>query len=617
VAPLFNIIEPLTAAFRKVLEGYILMAAEITFVTDITIVIIIASLVTVLFNRVKLPTILGYLVAGAILGPFTGAVVKNVEAINLLAELGIILLLFFLGLEFSIKKLRKVSFVAIVAGGIEMPLMIAIGYYLGTLFGWSPMDALFLGAMICISSTAILVKILEDMGRMQEISSQIIFGILVVEDFGIVIIIAILSSIGAAGSVSYLEIGSIFLQLAIFITAFLALGHAILPRFINYIAKFHNAEMLVLAVLGLCFGVSLFTHWLGFSTASGAFLVGAILAESRHAGEIVRLTQPIRNMFAALFFVSIGMLFDASVLLPLLVPALIITLVNVGGKVFTCSLGTFLSGYGGETALQVGLGKSNMGEFSFVIAKIGQDFKVTSSFLYPISIFAAVITTLFTPYLMKVAPSVARGISNLAPSRLRTYFSYYTVWMSRSRQEAGGRRTASIAIRGILRNILIDVSIIAFVIIVLEVLSPQIRGWIHLPRMYEDMLFIGATIIFTFPFLLMALRNLGRLTDQISVLLQKSLPFTVNESRRYALRVARNLIRTLIIAIMVVFSFFTPFVPLFRGIVSPLLLIPVIIAIMVLYLFREYLSGLYDRVEVLYHKFFSKEAEHSLPDEKE
>ncbi|MEM3737209.1 MAG: cation:proton antiporter [Candidatus Bathyarchaeia archaeon] len=598
------------------------MVAEIEFVTDITIIVVVASLITVLFHQIKQPTILGYLVAGMAFGssisPFV--LVKNVDAIRLLAELGVILLLFFLGLEFSVKKLRNVSLVAMVTGGIEMPLMIAIGYYLGILFGWSPMDSIFLGAIICVSSTAILVKVLEDMKCMQELSSQIIFGILVVEDFGIIIIIAILSGIGTMGTVSYLEVGGIILKLAIFVGAFLTLGHALIPRLIDYIAKFHVAEVLVLAVLGLCFGAALSTFWLGFSTAAGAFLVGAVLAESRHAGEIARLTQPIRNMFAALFFISIGMLFDFSVFMPLLIPALIITLVNIAGKIFTCSLGTLLSGYDGKTALRVGMGKSNVGEFSFVVAKIGKDSGVASGFLYPISIFVAVVTTLFTPYFIKKSPQIASSISKFAPKGLKTYLSNYTVWMYNLRQAAGGRGSASIALRRTIRRIFADISVIALIVILLQIAYTHVSGQFAFYEAYLDIILAGVATALVAPFVMMMLRNLGRLTDLAGELLKsKASPYN-QSGDRYTHRIAQNLIRVLVIVIIIVFSIVvTPLLiaPLFSRLTKSIIIFLAIASLVALYLSREYLSGVYDKVEALYHKILSKEENESTHAEEE
>jgi CPA2 family monovalent cation:H+ antiporter-2 len=590
----------------------VLLVAEIEFVTDIAIIMSVAALVTVIFYRFKQPIILGYLVAGIILSSLTKSfqIIEHVEIIRILAEWGIILLLFSLGLEFSFKKLRRVSFVALVIGSIQIPFLIVSGYYLGSIFGWSQVDAIFLGAIISISSTAIIFKVLEEMGRLRDLSSNIIFGTLVIEDFGAIIIITILSSMASVGAVSYLDVGGMILRLTIFISAILTLGYAVVPRVINYITKFRVAEVLLLTVLGLCFAVSFFTYYLGFSTATGAFLIGVILAESRHAHEIVRLMSPVRNMFAAIFFVSVGMLFDLSAFIALLIPALIIAAVSMAGKISTSSLGAFLCGYSGRTSLAVGFGKANVGEFSFIIAKVGYDLRVTSGFLYPISIFISVLTTLLTPYFMKVVPLVGKNISKFSPNSLKNSFSHYTIWMARLRREMERRNQRTIPIRNLLKDTFINISVIAFIIATLGILSTYITEQFPLYKTHLDVIFVGVSIGLTFPFIMMTLRNLGRLTNLVGKLLIKTSP--TGKGRRYVLQIAKNLIRTLILILIIVLSL--TLIPLIRNVASPALLIPAIVAVLILYLYQEYLIGIYDRVEAFYHKILAGENEHTPTD---
>ena len=377
----------------------------ISFIQDLAVIMLIAGVVTVLFHRFKQPVVLGYIVAGFIIGPHTPpfGLIHDEETIKTLAELGVIFLMFCLGLEFSLRKLFKVGATAFIAAFLEIVLMIWIGYEIGRWFDWNTMDSLFLGAILAISSTTIIVKALNDLKMKNERFAQLIFGVLIVEDILGIGIIALLSSIAVSGTVSSGEVFSTVGKLSLFMIVALVIGILLVPRLLAYVAKFESNEMLLITVLGLCFGFCLLVVKLEYSMVLGAFLIGAIMAESRQLLKIERLIEPVRDLFSAIFFVAIGLMLDPMILLQYAWPIAVITVAVVLGKMLSCGLGAFIAGNDGRTSLRVGMGLSQIGEFSFIIASLGMTLQVTSNFLYPVAVAVSVITTLLTPYLIRAA----------------------------------------------------------------------------------------------------------------------------------------------------------------------------------------------------------------------
>jgi CPA2 family monovalent cation:H+ antiporter-2 len=403
----------------------------IDFLQDLAVVMIVAGIVTIIFHRFKQPVVLGYILAGVIVGPHTPPfpLIQDPETIRILAELGIILLMFALGMEFSLRKLKKVGASAFIAALLEILLMVWVGYEVGRFFGWSTMDSIFLGAILSISSTTIIIKVLGDLGKMKEPFAQLIFGILIIEDILGIAMIALLSGIAMTGTMSFGDVGVTLGKLAIFLAMVLVIGLIAVPRLIGYVAKFKSNEMMLITVLGLCFGFSLLAVKLGYSVALGAFLIGAVVAEAREIHRIEALTEPVRDMFSAIFFVAIGLLIEPKVLAAYWVPILVITLAVVIGKVITCSLGAFAGGNDTRTSLRVGMGLAQIGEFSFIIASLGLTLKVTSEFLYPVAVAVSAITTLLTPFLIKSTDGLVNWFDRAAPRRLVNLLGLYTQWV--------------------------------------------------------------------------------------------------------------------------------------------------------------------------------------------
>lgn len=403
----------------------------IRFLHDLAVVMITAGLVSLLFNRLKQPVVLGYILAGALIGPHTPPypLIEDEETIHTLAQLGVIFLMFSLGMEFNLKKLKQVGTTAFIAAFLEILLMFFVGYEIGLFFKWNRMDSIFLGAMLSISSTTIIVKALVELGKTHEKFSSLIFGILIVEDILAIVMIALLSGIAMTGSLHTGAVLSTLGQLTVFLVTTLILGLIVVPRLISYVNRFKSHEMLLITVLALCFGVSLLAVNLGYSVALGAFLIGAIIAETKEIEKIEVLMAPLRDMFSAVFFVAIGLLIEPKVLVEYALPIVVITIAVVIGKILTCSLGTFVAGHSTRTSLKVGMGLAQIGEFSFIIASLGLSLKVTSGFLYPIAVTVSTITTLLTPYLIKSSDPLVAFFSRVAPESVTTTLSLYTRWV--------------------------------------------------------------------------------------------------------------------------------------------------------------------------------------------
>ena len=488
----------------------------ISFIQDLAVIMLVAGVVTILFHRFKQPVVLGYIVAGFIIGPHTPpfGLIHDEETIKTLAELGVIFLMFCLGLEFSLRKLFKVGATAFIAAFMEITLMIWIGYEIGRWFDWSTMDSLFLGAILAISSTTIIVKALNDLKMKNERFAQLIFGVLIVEDILGIGIIALLSSIAVSGSVSPEEVFSTVGKLSLFMIVALVIGILLVPRVLAYVARFESNEMLLITVLGLCFGFCLLVVKLEYSMVLGAFLIGAIMAESRQLLKIERLIEPVRDLFSAIFFVAIGLMLDPAILLEYALPIVVITIAVVLGKVLSCGLGAFIAGNDGRTSLRVGMGLSQIGEFSFIIAALGMTLQVTSSFLYPVAVAVSVLTTLMTPYLIRAADPLSLKLAQVVPDRLSRVLGLYGEWL-RSIQPQGEGALLAAMIRKILLQVGVNLALVIAIFFAGGYFAPRIgrylQGWILEPSWQKGMIW-GAALLLSLPFLIAAYRKLKALS---------------------------------------------------------------------------------------------------------
>lgn len=467
---------------------------------DLAVVMIVAALVTVVFRRLKQPVVLGYIIAGVIIGPHTPPfpLVTDEETIRTLSELGIIFLMFALGLEFNLRKLRQVGLTALLAAVLETLLMVWGGYELGRAFGWQPMDCLFLGAMLSVSSTTIIVKALAELGRSKEPFAGLIFGILVIEDIIAIVMIALLSGIAMTGSLSAGEVGATIGKLGIFLVTALVGGLIAVPRLLGYVGRFKSDEMLLVTVLGLCFGSSLLAVKLGYSAALGAFVVGAVVSEAREIGKVEHLVGPVRDMFSAIFFVSIGLLIEPAMIVEHALPIAVLTAAVVAGKVATCSVAAFVAGNDRQNSLRVGMGLAQIGEFSFIIASLGLSLGVTSKFLYPIGVAVSAITTLLTPYLIRGTDGLAAWFDRSAPRPLLDQLDVYTAWIG----TLGSRRKTGFA-AGLVRRwaaqIALNLALIAAVFLGAAYLGRHPQAWLpevlRAPTGHRSVLWLAAVVL--------------------------------------------------------------------------------------------------------------------------
>ena len=488
----------------------------ISFIQDLAVIMLVAGVVTILFHRLKQPVVLGYIVAGFIIGPHTPpfGLIHDEDTIKTLAELGVIFLMFCLGLEFSLRKLFKVGATAFIAAFLEIVLMIWIGFEIGRWFGWNTMDSLFLGAILAISSTTIIVKALNDLKMKNERFAQLIFGVLIVEDILGIGIIALLSGIAVSGTVSSGEVFSTVGKLSLFMIVALVIGILLVPRLLAYVAKFESNEMLLITVLGLCFGFCLLVVKLEYSMVLGAFLIGAIMAESRQLLKIERLIEPVRDLFSAIFFVAIGLMIDPAILVEYAWPIVVITLAVVLGKMLSCGMGAFIAGNDGRTSLRVGMGLSQIGEFSFIIAALGMTLQVTSDFLYPVAVAVSAITTLLTPYLIRAADPLSLKLGKVVPSRLARVLSLYGEWL-RSIQPQGEGAMLAAMIRRILLQVGVNLALVIAIFFSGGYFAGRIGTW--LSEWVGDVgqqkaLIWGAALLLSLPFLIAAYRKLKALS---------------------------------------------------------------------------------------------------------
>lgn len=435
---------------------------EMDFIKDLAVIMLVAGVVTVIFHYLKQPVVLGYIIAGLIIGPYvsTTPFISDEKTIRTLGELGVVFLMFGLGLEFSLRKLAKVGATAFVAAIAQIVLLIWAGYEIGRFFSWKQMDAIFLGAMMAISSTTITVKALEELGLNKEKFANLIYGILIVEDILAISLIVMLTGIATTGQLEPLEAAMTVGELILFITVSLAIGIMLIPRLLNLVAKFHSKEMLLVTVLGLCFGFCLLVMKMEYSVALGAFLIGAIMAESRHIHTIEKLIAPVKDMFIAIFFVTIGLLLDPAILWKYALPITIISGAVIIGKVISCSLGTFITGHDGTTSMRVAMGKAQIGEFSFIIASLGLTLNVTSDFLYPIVVAVSTITTLFTPYLIKSSDPVSHWMGQRIPASIKNVFIQYSLWLGQIRADHQLRSDIRPFVRRISLHVFVNTSIV-------------------------------------------------------------------------------------------------------------------------------------------------------------
>lgn len=390
-----------------------------TIITDLSLILILASIFSVLCKILKQPVVLGYIVAGLLAGPHISLIpTVQPENISTWADIGVIFLLFGMGLEFSFKKMMSIGKVGGKAMLFEVLTLSVFGFAIGRLMGWNVIDSMLLGGMLTMSSTAIIVKAFNDMGLQKEKFAGIVFGILVFEDLFAILLMVILSTFAVSRSFEGSELAMMVARLGFFLVMWFVCGIYLIPTLLKKIKKYLNSETLLLVAMGLCFLMVVLATKAGFSSALGAFIMGSILAETIELENIEKVIQPIKDFFGAIFFVSVGMMVDPQVLFDNFSTVIIIAAASIVGKMIFTTTGVRLAGESMKTAVQSGFSLAQMGEFSFIIASMGMSLGVTSASIYPIVIAVSVITTFTTPYTIKLALPAYHVLESVLPNSL-------------------------------------------------------------------------------------------------------------------------------------------------------------------------------------------------------
>ncbi|TKK70937.1 sodium:proton antiporter [Ilyomonas limi] len=443
-------------------------------ITDLALILGAAAISTLIFKWLKQPLVLGYIIAGFIVGPyftFTPTIADK-ENVETLAEIGVIFLLFSLGLEFSFKKLIRVGGAASITALIEIVFITVAGYFLGKMMGWATMDSLFLGGMLASSSTTIILRAFDELGVKTKKFASIVFGVLIVEDIVVILLMVLLSTLAVTRVFEGTAMLLTVLKLLFFLSLWFLAGIFLLPTFLKRVAKLVNEEILLILSLALCLGMVVLATVAGFSAELGAFVMGSIIAETTSAEKVEHLLKPVKDLFGAIFFTSVGMLIDPKAMVEYAQPILWVTLLTLIGKLFSTTLGALLSGQPLRQSVQVGMSMAQIGEFAFIVATLGLSLGVTSAFLFPVAVGASAITTFATPYLIKSSGYVYQWLEKLLPKAVINRLNKYSTETNRASQTNEWRT--------FIRTAIINIVLLSIIIIAITIFSSlYIEPWIE------------------------------------------------------------------------------------------------------------------------------------------
>lgn len=488
------------------------MEENLNLVADLALILISAGIITVIFRWLKQPLILGYLVAGFLVGPHFGLFpdVTSVHTVDQWAEIGIIFLLFSLGLEFSFKKLLKVGSSALITSMTVFIGMLVVGMTVGKAMGWTTMESIFLGGMISMSSTTIIIKSFEDLGLKKKPFANIVFGTLIIEDLFAILLMVLLSTLAVSKQFSGEAMVGSLLRLIFFMVLWFTVGIFLIPIAMRKAKSFLNDETLLVLAIGLCFGMVIFANALGFSSALGAFVMGSILAETLQGEKIEKMIENIKNLFGAIFFVSVGMMVDPQIIVQYWKPVLLFTLIVTFGKPLLATLGVLISGRPLKTSIRAGMSLAQIGEFAFILASLGASLGVMREFIYPVMVAVSVITTFITPYFMKLSAPFSEWLEDHIPPKVMTFLNQYSASSQRVSNKSEWNKLLRVVI---IRIVVYTILAIAINIGVYKLVYPLLLDNVtHLSELTVKWISTILTILCMFPFLYGLAINRGKVS---------------------------------------------------------------------------------------------------------
>ncbi|MCW3467234.1 cation:proton antiporter [Chitinophaga nivalis] len=555
-------------------------------IIDLALILGAAGIITLLFRRLKQPMVLGYIIAGFLVGPnfHLFPSISDGEGIKTWSEIGVIFLLFSLGLEFSFKKLMRVGGTASITAFVEIACITVAGYFTGQLMGWGMMDSLFLGGLLASSSTTIIIRAFDELGIKQKAFTKIVFGVLVVEDIVVILLMVLLSTMAVSKQFEGAQMLFTIVKLLFFLALWFLAGIFLLPTFLKKMEKYLNGETLLILSIALCLGMVILATKAGFSAELGAFIMGSIIAETTSSEKVEHLIQPVKDLFGAIFFVSVGMLINPEMIVEYRWPVLWVTLLTIFGKFFSTSLGALLSGQSLKQSVQVGMSMAQVGEFAFIIATLGVTLGVTSEFLFPVAVGVSAITTFTTPYMIKFSGPVYNWIERSLPKKWLQAINRY----SASSQTLQGESDWRIVLRSYMKVIILN-SVIMLAIIMLNkyYIGPFVVKYLD-NQLWVKLLCVVIGIAMMAPFIW------ALMIQKISSISYKALwlDSKYNHGPLVVVEVVRNVIAVLLVGFLV-----NQFFPFWQALMGT-----AVILLIVLLVLRQQLQKFYNRIE---HRFLA------------
>jgi CPA2 family monovalent cation:H+ antiporter-2 len=551
-------------------------------IRDLALILIAGAITTLIFRWIRQPLVLGYIIAGFLVGPHFHLLptVADNENIGILAEIGVIFLLFSLGLEFSFKKLMRVGGAASITAFVEIAFITLAGYYTGKWMGWSTMDSLFLGGMLASSSTTIIIRAFDELGIKTKQYARIVFGVLVVEDIVVILLMVLLSTIAVTKQFAGTEILFTILKLIFFLALWFIMGIFLLPTLLKKIKPLIDEEAVLILSIGLCLGMVVLATQVGFSAELGAFIMGSIIAETTLAEKVEHVIKSVKDLFGAVFFVSVGMMIDPQAIIQYGWPVICVTLLTLFGKLFSTTAGALLSGQPLKQSVQVGMSMAQIGEFAFIVATLGLSLGVISDFLFPVAVGASAITTFTTPYLIKLSEPFYFLLERRLPANWVKRLNNY----SSSTQDIQAESDWKVVLKSYVTIIVTNgIILLAVIALLLNFLIPFLNKEVQNP-ITRDILTVIISLIFASPFLwaLMARRP--------NNLAYKEMWLDKKYSRGplLLLEISRILIGVVLMSFWVFWLFETK--------LATVIIVPIMVA--VLFVFTKRIQAFYQRIEV-------------------